>query len=329
MKIEKIEYSDIPVDSKLGKKIAERYLYLKENIEYEEAYCNRETEWYKNISFALNLNGEPVLAVPLTWLKDGTDFSFYSRPIEYLIVDNLKEEERIEVINYYLQVFDRFIDEVRLARPARFTFYADSVLNNHFFNNIDREFSFYNLEGIIDLEIDESLILRNIRKSYRSLINWGKREIRTVLVDDQNPDEQIFNDVREFHIRVAGRETRTKETWDKQFEMIKNKQAYLVVGYFQEIISSAALILYGSKEAYYGVAINDRQMMGDNKPLGHHTVYYAIAHAKSLGLKRFNMGTISSPVMNEKEQQIATFKKGFVSNLESRLIISCKFAQKE
>lgn len=309
MKITTLAMSDLPKDCRLARVLREEYFYLPENIEYESLYHQYK---YVDLSFVFLMDGLPVLAFPLTEFED--EFSFYGKPLKYFLNPDLNDENKFIITNHFILTFDKLILEKNIKR---FSFLSDQCFNKHFLSKIVS--NKYQLNSIIDLSVSDSLITRGLRKSYRSLINWGKRELATMLVDHNNLNAELFEEVRLFHIGVAGRETRSVETWNKQFEMIRNNHAFLVVSQLEGKLCSAALVLHGENEAYYGVAINDRQMMGDNRPLGHHTIFYSIMHAKKLGLKLFNLGPIVYEDMNDKEKQIALFKGGFTSTLSSSL----------
>ena len=48
------------------------------------------------------------------------------------------------------------------------------------------------------------------------------------------------------HINVAGKETRSINTWDKQFEMINKGEAFLVLGEYDNELVTGGLFLYSN-----------------------------------------------------------------------------------
>jgi len=167
----------------------------------------------------------------------------------------------------------------------------------------------------IDLTQDLELIRRNVRKSYKSLINQGEREIDFQTINQDNPDKEKFDNFREFHKKIAGRTTRPIESWNAQFEMIKSGCAELIIGTMDPhgMVSSSFCIDHGDT-THYGVAVYDRSLF--DKPLGHSNVYKSIVSAKERGQKTFNMGVIfQKQDVSDKEYNIGMFKKGFCDKL--------------
>ena len=91
---------------------------------------------------------------------------------------------------------------------------------------------YYNkkFEVIIDLTQDKEIIHSNLRKSYKSLINQGEREIDFITINKENPDREQFEAYRSFHKKVSGRTTRTVNSWEAQFQMIEIGCAELIMG---------------------------------------------------------------------------------------------------
>lgn len=302
--------------SELGQLLAKSYYYNQLNFSYEEEYTSGR---YLDVGFVISCEKKPLMAMAIYAFLG--ELSNLGRPLSFFVVDEIDEDLELEAKILFFQTLEKIIKENEIKH---FSFNDHSVLNDYFFDVIKAHetMSF----ATVDLLKKNTTIQKNIRKSYRSLIHWGEREIKAVFIDHANPDYENFLKFREFHIEVAGKETRSKSSWDLQFEMIKAGHAFLILGYLSDRLVSGALILVGSEEAYYGVAVNDRKIMGLNKPLGHSTIYRSIIHAKSLGLKKFNLGYVSFPTMNEKEKHIGIFKKGFSSHIESQLIVKVELA---
>ena len=70
--------------------------------------------------------------------------------------------------------------------------------------------------------------------------------------------------------------------------------AYIVFGFFENKLAAAVLVLNSKTEAYYGVAVNDRELMTRNLPVGHAVLLEAIFIAKRFGIKKFNLGNVAN-----------------------------------
>lgn len=176
--------------------------------------------------------------------------------------------------------------------------------------------------AVTDLDMPEAEIRRNLRKSYKSLVNWGLRNLDLSLIDRDNPDHAAFCEVRDFHRAVAGRSTRSDRTWELQFEMIREGEGYAVLGRLAGRLVAASMVTHGRRAAYYGVGIYDRELMAEGKPIGHASVYRAMLHARALGLREFILGDVTARG-EHKADNIALFKKGFSTRLlsESHVVI--------
>ena len=116
-----------------------------------------------------------------------------------------------------------------------------------------------------------------------------------------------------FHREVSGRITRTDKTWDIQYRMICRGEAFALLAYFEGKIVSATFIMHSQVEAYYGVGVYDRKLMGEGKPLTHGVLYKAIEICKSKGMKTFILGETNT-FSSIKEENIVKFKTGFTKS---------------
>lgn len=169
--------------------------------------------------------------------------------------------------------------------------------------------------GLIDLTQTEAGLHAGVRKSFKSLINKGRAEMIFKAITKDNADEKAFRDFETFHLQVAGRKTRSSESWNIQFEMIQKGVAELLMGYLEPhgLVSSALFTDYGPVTSY-AVAVYNRDLF--EKPLAHANVYEGMLRAKGRGQRTFNLGVIPQEgEASEKEVNIGKFKKGFVPSL--------------
>lgn len=167
-------------------------------------------------------------------------------------------------------------------------------------------------DAVIDLQQSETEIKRDLRGSYKSLINQIRRDMTFVYLSKDNADKELFEKFREFHLKVAGRATRSLESWDAQFEMVAAGCAEVVLGYIEPhgLVSSALFTDFG-KTTSYAVAVYDRELFGQ-RSLAHANVYEGILRAKDRGQTSFVLGHIPPRgTASDKEYSIGVFKKGF------------------
>ena len=168
------------------------------------------------------------------------------------------------------------------------------------------------LSSVIFLENHYDRIKRNYRKSYKSLINQSKREFDILVLDSENINDDYFWKFRNLHIETAGRETRLKNTWEMQLEMIKMKNAFMVLGFNKKSDLITGGIFYCNMfHCYYAVGVSNREMF--DRPLLHGIIDEAVVKAKNLGCKIFELGDrlFNNDEIDNKLINISNFKKGF------------------
>lgn len=174
-------------------------------------------------------------------------------------------------------------------------------------------------ETAIDLTRSEEEIFMCVRKSYKSLINWGRKNLEIKVFDASNISDAVMEDFENFHIAVAKRRTRSHASWMLQAEAIRQGMGFVVYGYLEGRLVTATLILNGLSECYYGVCVNDRELMARKLPIGHYGLYLSILLAKERGLKVFHFGDVTdNPDL--KVNAIVKYKRGFNNELYSRMV---------
>ena len=281
------------------------YLFQKSTIAYEQEYGTIDT-----VYTCLLLKTKIIVGGFYYTVDSDLCWSYFKKPISVSIIDSLSSDDQFELMQILVSSLEQKMKKEELKKMK---LHFNSFLFSSFMKFPVKLHSFY--EALIDLKSSDETIKRGFRRRYRSLFNWGLREMTFERIDHLNPDEKKFEDFRNFHIEVSGRETRNKKTWDFQFEALKKGNAFVELGVLEGKLVSAALVLIGTAEAFYGVAVNNRTLMADKKPVGHATMLRAIKHAKELGLETFNLGYVGPEFSNDKEFEIARFKRGFASQI--------------
>lgn len=175
------------------------------------------------------------------------------------------------------------------------------------------------LTGLVDFPSDAKGPGKPPRKSFRSLINWGRRNMRIVTVSGRNPDHSLFQSYQDFHRRIAGRVTRPQESWDAMFAWIAAGNGALYLGYLEDQLVAATLIVDGTQTSFYASGVYDRDRF--DKPIAHWPLMYAIEDSAARGMKGFELGHL--PMVgerSEKEVAIGYFKRGFATVIATSLV---------
>lgn len=174
-------------------------------------------------------------------------------------------------------------------------------------------------ELYIDLSQGMPAFKKGLRKSYKSLLSSGSRLWNVNMMVDDEPD--TWEEFRLLHLAVAGKSTRSLESWGLQHKAIGSGQAMLV--YLEDAqgkMVGGGYFNFSRDEALYSVGAYDRSLF--DKPLGHVVQFRAIEEMMARKLKWYKIGarpySSDTPVPNEKELSIAHFKQGFASHLLPR-----------
>ena len=170
---------------------------------------------------------------------------------------------------------------------------------------------------VVDLSESEEALHAGIRKSYKSLVNRGKETLQMSFVNRETPEQKKFEAFRDFHHQVAGRSTRSDQSWMAQFETIAEGGGELALGYLLEgRLVSGTLTIDGTERSLYSTGVYDREYF--DQPLGHWPVYQAVVRSKTRGMRWYDLGELPAyGGASDKEWQIGQFKKGFSDRIES------------
>ena len=175
------------------------------------------------------------------------------------------------------------------------------------------------LTGLVDFADGADTPRKAPRKSFRSLVNWGRRTMRIVSVDWQNVERSLFQSYQDFHFKVAGRVTRPQDSWDAMYRSVAEGRGALYLGYLEDELVAATLVVDGTETSFYASGVYDRDRF--DKPIAHWPLMYAIEQSATRGMKRFDLGHL--PMAGErssKEISIGYFKRGFATIIANSLV---------
>ena len=188
-------------------------------------------------------------------------------------------------------------------------------------SRIDREMvtrmasPFMRTHAISELSASPTQIKQNIRKSYRSLITWGKQNLRMRYVSADSPNFALFKKLPNFHRQIAGKNYYGPVFWETLWVSITQGAAELSLAYLeQDQLVGCVYVADAGETSYYSMGIFNRELF--DKPLSHFPIFDAIFRARCRNMKIFDLGEIPVQIdgVNEKEVKIGFFKRGFASN---------------
>lgn len=177
-------------------------------------------------------------------------------------------------------------------------------------------------EMLIDFKgFNEEEYFRNIRKSYKSLINWGKKNLKIKIIDKINPSREEFLNFKNFHHKISGRKTRSDASWDIQYEMVSQGIGELILAYYQGNLVAGSLFMDQNDISIYFTGVYERSLF--NFGVSHYLLYYGICRSYKRGTtKSFSLGIFETDIQDPKWYNIQFFKKGFCQNLQPTIFWS-------
>ena len=265
-------------------------------------------------SFIVLWEGEPVIGFRGAAVTSDSKTDLVFGEVPCIALEN-KPKLTAKAAKTFSQEFDRFAEDVSGSIWYR-DFMIEGVLTSLSTHLLQKgAIAKPIFSQVIDLKDEKSVQKSSIRKSYKSLINWGIRELKPKVFDASNLTWNKMKLFRELHIREAGRETRSVESWRRQFEMVQADRAFVLFGHINDELVSAGYFIYSKTNCYYGSSASNRDLF--DKSLFHAIMWTAILHAKELGCKWFEVGEQLFPnhpinkLPTKKEFGISKFKAGF------------------
>lgn len=303
--------------------------YTLASINYSVEYYSSTHDKVVDLSCMLKVRSKVIGVWPLLMsCKDGRWHLHSWRGVCYppLLLSGLKPREKKNILSQILTWLDGvaaksgmeslvFADPFLGLGPPQPGVMGQALLNRGAIP-IPKFFSF------VDLRRSEEEYRRSLRKSYKSLINKGERLWGLEVMTSENFDEQTWENFRQLHIRVAGREVRDKASWDQQAQNLRSDHAFLITLFdMDKELVGAGFFEITQDEGYYSVGCYDRNLF--DKPVGHVVQMAAIRHMIGLGLKWYRIGLLVLPFdecqYSKKEANISSFKSGFATNVITEL----------
>ena len=264
-------------------------LYFESTYTYSKEYFCSNSINSSNISFLLKENDIVFFAfIGLLFHYEKKDrLSFFEKPCISINLEKLSKNQKKKI--------SENIENILLEFKGQFIindyYYGSkfSYLSEYLFFKYNCQIS-TNFKKIINLEDDVSILKSNIRKSYKSLINNGLRELKIELFNSENIKKRLIDDFKLLHINEAKRQTRNDATWDSQYEAIKKNDAFMIAGFRDNEMISAGYFLLSKTDCYYGSSASRRDLF--DKPLFHSLMWSSILFAKDIGIKSFDLGNV-------------------------------------
>lgn len=171
-------------------------------------------------------------------------------------------------------------------------------------------------------EFYENKYFTSIRKSYKSLVNWGEKNLDIKVINNSTLSRDDFLAFQLFHSKISGRKTRSDESWNIQYQMLEQGFGELILGYHNGALVAGSLFLDQHGKSIYATGVYERSLFEFG--LSHYLLYYGICRSYARGTKIFSIGDFATNIEDSKLYNIQFFKKGFSQALVPTILWSIK-----
>jgi FemAB family protein len=289
-------------------------------IDYEWQYqCDQGGEW-KDFSLIIFWGNKLAGLWPLSFsVKDGQGMlSSHGLPVlPPLFVEDCPAKSRKRIVKSCMDLADSIAKTTHLESWESGESFVDSLGMSEWHVESMSRFAecCVKHELFLDIRPEMDEIKRNFRKSYKPLISSGMRTWEVETMRESNPT--LWDEYRELHFQVAGRMTRSADSWELQHQEIANGHAFLVfLRNDTGDLVGGGFFKVSRDEGFYNVGTYNRDLF--DKPLGHVVQYRAIEEMKRRGVRWYKIGSrpfpCERPEVTQKEFSIGEFKQGFASH---------------
>ncbi|MDC0253279.1 hypothetical protein OAK75_00175 [Bacteriovoracales bacterium] len=292
--------------------IYDEHIYLPHIL---EDHINDSYQNPLNHSFLISQGDKEILLCPVyTESHRITHMDFpvkFFQSEEFLLDKNLSRIISLELKNIQVKSETKFIPVI--LTPS---------LTKAFFYKIIGHDLYYRAQ--VDLNLSSELLFKNLRKSFKSLVNWGKRNIDIKIISSENINHNSFVEFKDFYEGVSGKKKAQSE-WSSIKSQILNGTAFSVNGYIKNKLCSVSLFFVGEKEGYYGLGAYDKKLTEKKVPISQWPMFAGIIHLKKKMKNIVTLGVIYNSCQDKKELDIFHFKLGFCTDVRQETVSLLNF----
>lgn len=172
--------------------------------------------------------------------------------------------------------------------------------------------------GVIDLTREERDIWLDVRKSYRPLVNWGKREMTLRRFGARGSDPTILNEFFELHARKWN--PYPPESQALLRDLLTSGRGEATVASLPDLgdVATTLTIDDGHTAIYFA---GHYFPSAEGLAVSHWPLWDHVLGAKARGCKLFELGFVYehiTPTDDPKHQQIGFFKRGFTADIRQK-----------
>lgn len=292
------------------------YRFSKNACDYNSKY-NKISDTDTLECHIIFLENNQIIAItPLNISMETADFSSNGEAI--LIPYLVSGKDAKDYDDLFITFFESILDSWKKSGSHGIAFqeYEQSLSVRVVNYLLAQKFTYFSREVFMkSCQGDQKDLWVDIRKSYKSYINKGLRELTTKVLTGPEAME-TFLAFQKLHAQVSGRITRSPETWIFQREETLIGSAFLSCIFENEELVGCSFVPHNSCSALYAVGAYRRDR--PNLHLGHISQWLSIANLNAIGIPKYRLGHLglsTESLSTPKEISIAHFKKGFSNQI--------------
>lgn len=295
------------------------------NIESLKLFARYYQEYYKenfiDLTFVVVENNKILAYVLCCILGDNItlpDGGVVIKLCDAHINDKEKQKSYISILEHLKSLSDNHKCSLTIK-----DFLANgslSILGAQLFNSrFHSKLTFEMQIDYVNFNADEFYV--NVRRRYKPFINWGKKNLIVTNINKDNLCFVRFKEFQDFHFKISGRKTRSDESWNKQYEMIKSGLGELILADYNGQLAAGAFFADYDDASVYFTGVFDRELFDFG--LSHFILYEGINRSFERGnTSRFSLGYFDTDIKDPKWYNIQFFKKGFCRELKPTIFWS-------
>jgi|SaaInlV_200m_DNA_6_1039755.scaffolds.fasta_scaffold16462_2 hypothetical protein len=289
--------------------------------EYYQEYYGEE---FRDLTFEMSLEDSSIVSIPSHKIEQKLCYNSQPLPTDLFCDSNdiSKKSAKLIVQNLKQIANSKGCSEILLSDKL----YEGnlSTMSAELFNQEATYELLFNLH--IDFQdFTEANFFKGLRKSYKSLVNWGRKNLVVDVVNAQNYSYDKFMKFKEFHALISGRQTRSDESWDIQAGLSQNGGGELILAYLNDELVAGSFFLDEFKRSRYFNGVYQRDLF--HLGIAHYPVYMGIVRSQMRNPHGYcHLGSIMSDNDDNKLKNIEFFKKGFCPRLTPSIVwrLSCQ-----
>ena len=318
-------------DDALGAASYQPVCYSQSDIDYQYRYFSGEGKEYFDFSLVIFQQNKAIAIWPLSFSRNREILelhSFSTGVLPPLFIKSTTQKLQKTVVKLCLQLLELIAAENHIYTVKCTEVFDDSIGLSEWFSQA-RKYSccpVVSPDLFVDLSLEGAGVWQSFRKSYKPLINKASGLWNVSVVETYNA---IWAEFQALHLEVAGRVTRSQESWDEHSNHLENGSAFLVTlrEAGNDCLVGAGLFHYTESEGSYSVAAYKRELF--DKPLGHLVQWQAMQTFISKKIRYYRIGSMlfknDVPEPTEKELSISYFKSGFATHWMPRYSFELSF----